>query len=92
MLPILADFGDAARFSIAYEVPENLLVELAAYAAKEGIPKNADAFARSRRRISERLKAGIGRNVWGAKGYYPVLLNSDSIYLKSREGLLAGKP
>lgn len=88
----LTAFGDARRFADSYEVPAGLLEELANYAAKEGIPRNEGAMARSRRRIEERLKAGIGRNVWGAKGYYPVLLTSDSSYLKSREGLLAGKP
>jgi carboxyl-terminal processing protease len=38
---------------------------------------------RSKRQISVRLKAGIARNIWGNSGFYRIMLETDSIYMRA---------
>jgi hypothetical protein len=38
---------------------------------------------RSKRQISVRLKAGIARNIWGNSGFYRIMLDTDSIYMRA---------
>lgn len=83
----LEAYGSAGAFNERYTVGDRLLQELVAFAEKEGVARDPRSFERSRRLIGDRVKAGIGRNIWGAEGYYPVMLRSDSIFLKARAAL-----
>lgn len=79
--------GSPEAFRSGYRVEEDLLSELVKYATKEGIPHRANDYQRSKRIIVQRLKAAISRNIWGSVGYYPIALESDSIFLKAVERL-----
>jgi hypothetical protein len=50
---------------------------------KEGITIGPQGTQPARRQIAMRFKAGIARNMWGNDGYYRILLDKDSMYLKA---------
>ncbi|MFT3884625.1 MAG: S41 family peptidase [Flavobacteriales bacterium] len=93
------DLADRQRERLERMTPETFvnewnagpqqLEELAAVAAKEGVPYSASGLARSKGQIALRLKAAVARNIWRDPGYFRVLLGTDSIYLKARERLEA---
>lgn len=84
---LLEKMGSAQAFRTGYQVNEPLLTELVQYASKEGIPSRAGDYQRSKRVIAQRLKAAISRNIWGNEGYYPIALETDSIFLEAVERL-----
>ncbi len=84
----LEGYGDAAAYTARYRVSDALLNELSAYAEKQGIAPDRSALQRSRRPLSARVKAGIARNVWGAQGYYAILLDTDTIFQRAKAELV----
>ena len=80
-------FGNAAGLRDRFQVDERLLNELSTYAATEGIKEQPGDRERSGHAIGTRLKAGIARNIWGAPGYYGLLLDDDSLFLRARDRL-----
>jgi carboxyl-terminal processing protease len=83
----LEGYGDAAAYTARYRVSDALLNELSAFAEKQGIAPDRSALLRSRRPLAARVKAGIARNVWGAQGYYAILLDTDPIFQKAKAEL-----
>jgi carboxyl-terminal processing protease len=64
-------------------VSESLLRELERFAGEQGIEMDPVDAQRSKRQISVRLKAGIARNIWGNSGFYRIMLETDSIYMRA---------
>jgi carboxyl-terminal processing protease len=85
----LKAYGSAADFNIRYAVNDALLQGLRAEAKAQGIVERPGDLERSRRQITTRLKAGVARNIWGDAGFYEVMLDSDSTFLKASAELLA---
>ncbi|MCB0793593.1 MAG: S41 family peptidase [Flavobacteriales bacterium] len=83
----LIELGDPKEFKDRFVVDKALLNELQRMANEQGIHPGPGEMQRSSGVITERLKANIARNIWGAQGYYGVLLGSDSIYMMARERL-----
>lgn len=71
------NYKTAAKFINSYLVTANLLAQLANYAEKNGVPKDPDGLESSKKHISTRLKAYIGRNIFNDEGFYPVLHQDD---------------
>ncbi len=83
-------FGAPLVFRDRFRMDDKLWADLLAHAAREGIADRPAERARSARVIEQRLKAGIARNVWGNDGFYRILLDTDSIFLKADERLRTG--
>lgn len=83
-------FGDPLVFRDRFRMDEQLWSDLLDHAAREGIADRPAERVRSAQVIEQRLKAGIARNVWGNDGFYRILLDTDSIFLKADERLRAG--
>ncbi len=83
----LEGYGGADGYIARYQVSDVMLAELAGYAEKQGIKQDPSALSRSRKPIANRVKAGIARNMWGVQGYYSILLETDSIFLKAQREL-----
>lgn len=76
----LEKFGAAANFVSSFKADEQLLLELMAFAKKEGIvPENKD-WKRDAPVIRLYLKANIGRQVYGNDGFYPVVHQRDKAF------------
>lgn len=83
----LARYGGPDRFMAEFTVTPAMLEDLAAAAAKLGVPKDPQGMQRSSNAIALRLKAIVARNIWGDNGYYRVLLGTDAIYGRARSAL-----
>ncbi|MBP7513431.1 MAG: S41 family peptidase [Flavobacteriales bacterium] len=86
----LKAFGSPERFAKEYVISEATLGRFAEAADKLGVRPDPAGLTRSRRIITERLKAGIARNIWGDAGYYRITIASDSIYSQARSAMDAG--
>lgn len=87
----LKSYANAETFADRYTLDPTQLQGLAKEAASLGVKEDLRGMARSERLISERLKAGIARNIWGEAGYYRVVIGSDSLYLAARRALGAAR-
>jgi carboxyl-terminal processing protease len=83
----LMAYGSPSSFAQRYQVTEGLLRQLGDLARKEGIEEHPGDVQRSRRQLATRIKAGIARNLWGNTGFYGIMLETDSVYLKALEQL-----
>ena len=79
----LSGMGSEQVFASRYQVSESLLRELERFAGEQGIEMDPVDAQRSKRQISVRLKAGIARNIWGNSGFYRIMLETDSIYMRA---------
>jgi len=79
----LSGMGSEQAFASRYQVSESLLRELERFAGEQGIEMDPVDAQRSKRQISVRLKAGIARNIWGNSGFYRIMLETDSIYMRA---------
>jgi carboxyl-terminal processing protease len=80
-----AAYGSPQAFLEKYVVSGSDLDKLVQTAREQGIHDDGSGMARSKSIISERLKAGIARNIWQDEGYYRILLRSDPVYKAARE-------
>ncbi|WP_242926436.1 S41 family peptidase [Pontibacter vulgaris] len=65
------------RFNKSFDVSDKMLQELVKLAGEEGVVYNDAQFKRSKNLIRNNLKAFIARSVYGNKGFFPVLHESD---------------
>ena len=71
------------QFKSEFEVDDEVLLEFIGLA---GIEMQLSELNESTREVlSMRIKALIGRNLWGEEGLYPILFEKDPIILKSLE-------
>jgi carboxyl-terminal processing protease len=68
---------DVADFVKNYTVSEALLTELRTYAEKQGLKPNATHWLRCQAEIKTRLKARIGRLLFGDEAEFRVLNDDD---------------
>jgi carboxyl-terminal processing protease len=85
----LARFKDLNSFDKGFKVDASLLQELTDYAAKEGLPLDAEGFAYARQRISDLMKAYIARNLLGDRSFYPLYLKTDKVFLRALQEMRA---
>ncbi len=60
-----------------------LLEEFVTYCQKNGLNPNEDDLEKSKRLIQTHLKAYIIRNLFDDKGFYPVALRADNVYISA---------
>jgi carboxyl-terminal processing protease len=76
----LTSFGSADNFVRRFKGDEQVMIELLAFAKKEGIvPENKD-WKQDAQIIQLYLKANIGRQVYGNDGFYPVVHQRDKAF------------
>lgn len=74
-------------FITDFRVTRSLLNELYNYAQKQGLEINNSEIATSESFIALRLKALIGRNIWGNEAYYPIVSRDDNVILEAQQSL-----
>jgi carboxyl-terminal processing protease len=75
---VLSSEYTSESFKQQFEVTRALLNSLYQYAEEKDLKRNDQDIARSGKFISIRLKALIGRNIWGNDVYYPVISEDDN--------------
>jgi carboxyl-terminal processing protease len=81
----LKAFKDAEQFDRNFLITGNIYNEFVAYADKNGIKYPPAEIASSQQHISELMKSYIARNLFDAKGFYPIFLRTDKTFLKAVE-------
>jgi carboxyl-terminal processing protease len=80
-------YKDASQFDKTFEVTGSIYSEYIAYAEKNGIKYPPAETASSQQHISDLMKSYIARNLFDAKGFYPIFLRSDKTFQKAVEVL-----
>ncbi len=83
----LGSYKEAVQFDKAFNVSSGIYSEYVAYAEKNGIKYTAAETAASQQHISELMKSYIARNLYDAKGFYPIFLPTDKAFQKAIETL-----
>jgi carboxyl-terminal processing protease len=83
----LSVYKDATQFDKNFQVSSTMYAEYIAYAEKNGIKYAPAETATSQQRINELLKSYIARNLFDAKGFYPIFLKTDNTFKKALEEL-----
>lgn len=65
------------KFRKNFEVTDKMLQDVVQMATKAGVKYNEEEFKRSKNLLRNNLKAFIARSVYGNKGFFPVLHESD---------------
>ena len=68
---------NGSDFAWSYNLPESIFDEFLEFSAEEGFTPSSEELQRSGDMIKNRLKALIGRNIWGNDLYYMVLNQMD---------------
>ena len=85
----LKKYKNADDFINGYQVSAEAFESLLSYAEKNGIPRDRKKIEYSRNELTIWMKAFIGRNLFGDKAFYPLMLKIDKTYLKALEKLNA---
>jgi carboxyl-terminal processing protease len=81
---LLGRFPDARRFVAEYTLPPSLLAAFLDYASRHGVAYDAAGYRQSQALIENRLKAFLGRRLFGDDGFYPVLHQADRALQEAR--------
>lgn len=85
----LASYGSASVFKTRYTGTESLIEGLRREAKAQGIKERPGDLERSKRQIANRIKAGVARNIWGDAGFYEIMLDADSTFIRATSALSA---
>ena len=73
------------QFDEKFTVTEDFLDELQAFAEKEGLPRNAEMFAKSQQYLKLWIKGYIARDLWEMAELYQVVNRGNPIFLQAVE-------
>lgn len=82
---ILNQYSNGDIFLKKFSISSQLMNEFIAYAAEKGIDKDEPGLKESADLIKNRLKATIGRNLFGDEVFYPVVNTTDITITKAIE-------
>lgn len=83
----LHQYENEASFVRNFSIPQAVYREFLDFAGEEGVSAPAKISAESQDLIRRNLKAYIGRNIFGAEAFFPVLHEDDQAFLKALEVL-----
>ncbi len=88
---------DAAGFVSNFSISHTVYNDFLRFAESQGTERPGRISRESEEMIKNHLKAYIGRNLFGAEAFYPVLHKKDRVFIKAMEtihddGLMALKP
>ena len=82
---LLATYPDKYSFQKGYEVNDEKLEAFLAYGEKEKVERNNDELKKSKRQITNLLKAYIARGLYNSGAYVQIINEVDPTVLKAVE-------
>ena len=79
----LKGYTNEQQFAQQFEVTDDMLNALVAFASKAGIKKKEKEFDRSKNLLKNQVKSLIARDLYGNKGYFPISLSIDPSFKKA---------
>ena len=86
----LMRFANADAFVANFAISQGILNDFLGFARAEGLSIPSQVHPESLALIRQNLKALIGRNIFGAKAFFPVLLQRDQTFTKAVDVLRQG--
>ena len=83
----LQEYENQASFVRNFDISQAIYRDLIDFAREEGVSIPAQISAESRDLIRRNLKAYIGRNIFGAEAFFPVIHEDDAAFLRAVEVL-----
>ncbi|MFP4064279.1 MAG: S41 family peptidase [Bacteroidales bacterium] len=83
----LGEYGDAENYVDRFSLSTNTYNEFMGYLREQGLEVPSSVSSISKELIRTNLKAYIGRNMFGAEAFYPVLHSVDRTFEKAMETL-----
>ncbi|MFN0216181.1 MAG: S41 family peptidase [Saprospiraceae bacterium] len=80
------------EFARNYQVTNEMLEELATYAEKQGVKKNAAELAKCRTELKLQLKARLAKTLFGDEGLHKILNDDDPAVEKALQLMKSGQP
>ncbi|WP_367113551.1 S41 family peptidase [Sporocytophaga sp.] len=71
------------EFKKTFTVTDKMLKEVVDLATRSGVKFKESDFNKSKNMLKNNIKAYIGRSVWGNSGFYPIINETDEIYLSA---------
>ncbi len=71
------------EFKKSFTVTDKMLKEVVDLATRSGVKYKESDFNKSKSMLRNNIKAYIGRGVWGNSGFYPIINETDEIYLSA---------
>ncbi|WP_052429989.1 S41 family peptidase [Sporocytophaga myxococcoides] len=71
------------EFKKSFAVTDKMLKEVVDLATRSGVKYKEADFNKSKSMLRNNIKAYIGRSVWGNSGFYPIINETDEIYLSA---------
>jgi carboxyl-terminal processing protease len=69
------------QYKATFEVSESMLKEIIALGEKSGVKYNDVQYNKSKKFLKANIKAYIARSLYGNKGFYPIINETDEIYI-----------
>ncbi len=69
------------QFKATFEVSDLMLKDLTTLAEKSGVKYNNDQFTKSKKFLKANVKAYIARSLYGNSGFYPIINETDEVYV-----------
>jgi len=76
---------DVKKFISSFTIDESMISDFFSFANGLGVKSNSHEAETSKALIRNLIKAGIARQIWGNKGFYPILNKEDKTILRSIE-------
>ena len=74
-----------SEFNDNFDIDPSALKKFEDFTIENGVEKDTEGLRYAKEKIKVLIKAYIGRNLYDDKGFYPVLLPSDSVFVKALE-------
>jgi carboxyl-terminal processing protease len=78
-------YASFSEFNNGFDIKPSTLNKFVDFAIENGVEKDIEGLRFANEKIKVLIKAYIGRNLYDDKGFYPVLLPSDSVFIKALE-------
>jgi carboxyl-terminal processing protease len=84
---VLQSYKDINQFDKKFNITADIFAEYIAFAEKSGIKYSQAEISNSQKQVNELMKSYIARNLFDAKGFYPIYLRTDEAFKKAVEAL-----
>ncbi len=84
-------YNDAIGFVSNFELPNTVYNDFITFARNQGTNIPEKIGSESEAMIKNHLKAYIGRNIFGAEAFFPILHKKDPVFIKALEALYDGE-
>jgi len=71
------------EFKKSFTVTDKMLKDVVDLATRSGVKYKESEFNKSKSMLRNNIKAYIGRSVWGNNGFYPIINETDEIFLSA---------